>query len=120
MNKTKKIKKIGQENVKSQETNESIEKKEKILTPRVIIWIISFLIMLFSLIYKEAYLSNDSEEWKSFSAVHVITALICIISITIYNLKNQNIFDSDIDKINTYIQHVPIITNNNRIYANDG
>jgi hypothetical protein len=113
MDKTKEIKEV------EQETSELPEEKKKLFTPGVTTWIICFIIMLSSLIYKESYLDDSSDEWKLLSAVHVITALICIISVSIYNLRNQRAFDSDIEEINKYIEHVPIIQNHNRIYAND-
>lgn len=91
-----------------------------IFTPMVKLWILCFIIMIASLVYKECYLVQYSDDWRFFSAIHIITALICILGVTIHNIKTQHVFDEDIEQINSYIKETPIIrTERNKIYAND-
>ena len=91
-----------------------------LFTPMVKLWILCFIITITSLIYKECYLVRYSDNWRFFSAIHVITALICILGVTIHNIKTQHVFDEDIEQINSYIKETPIIrTKRNKIYAND-
>jgi hypothetical protein len=100
------------------------EEKEKnrpsIFTPKVVFMIGCFLVMVVSLFYKEFYLAHSSDDWRFFSAIHVITALICILGITIYNVRSQRAFDDDITQIDAYISATPYLPNERKkIYAND-
>ena len=88
-------------------------------TLSVILWIFCFFTMMGSLIYKEACLIPYSDDWRFFSLVHVVTALLCIVGITIHNLTTQEAFDKDLELIDDYKNETPLMMRDNRVYAND-
>lgn len=127
MNQTLNYEQIRQESLKQEEElqawfNELEEERKnrpKLFTLPVIFWIISFLTMMGSLIYKQTFLESYSDDWRFFSAIHVITALICIFGVTYYNLTTQEVFDKDILEIDKYKESTPLMLRENRVYAND-
>lgn len=127
MNQTVNLEQIRQESLKQQtELNQWLKKLEeeqknrpRLFTMPVVFWIICFLAMIGSLIYKQTFLTSYSDDWRFFSAIHVITALICIAGITYHNLTTQEVFDKDVLEIDELKNHVPLIMKDNRIYAND-
>ena len=127
MNQTLNYEQIRQESLKQEEElqawfNELEEERKnrpKLFTLPVILWIISFLTMIGSLIYKQTFLEPYSGDWRFFSSIHVITALICIFGVTYYNLTTQEVFDKDILEIDKYKESTPLMLRENRVYAND-
>ena len=125
MDQVRKLTQIRQENLKMDQEIDSMVKKieeeqrnhHSVFTPSVILWIVCFLIMVASLIYKEFFLVHYSDDWRFFSAIHVITALICIGGVTIYILITQKVFEEDLSEIDRYIDNVPILTKYGRVYA---
>ncbi|MBR6907138.1 hypothetical protein IKN40_01165 [bacterium] len=101
-----------------QRFDEEQRNRPPVFTPSVIAWIVCFLLMVGSLIYKEFYLEQYSDDWRFFSAIHVITALICIGGVVIYILTTQRVFEEDLSEIDKYKECVPILMKDNRIYAN--
>lgn len=127
MNQTLNYEQIRQESLKQEEAlqawfNELEEERKnrpKLFTLPVIFWIISFLTMMGSLIYKQTFLEAYSDDWRFFSAIHVVTALICIFGVTYYNLTTQEVFDKDVSEIDKYKESTPLMLRENRLYAND-
>ena len=118
---------LRQESLKQEEELESwlkeLEEEEnnraKFFTLSVILWIFCFFAMMGSLIYKETCLIPYSDDWRFFSLVHVVTALLCIVGITIHNLTTQEAFDKDLELIDDYKIKTPLMMRDNRVYAND-
>ena len=126
MDQVRNLEEIRQEILKNEEEFNSfvqrLEEEQKnrpsVFTPSVIAWIVCFLIMVSSLIYKEFYLEHYSDDWRFFSAIHVITALICIGGIAFYILTSQRVFEEDLSEIDKYKVNLPILMKDNKIYAN--
>ncbi len=118
---------LRQESLKQEEELESWlnelegerNNRTKFFTLSVILWIFCFFAMMGSLIYKETCLISYSDDWRFFSCVHVVTALLCIIGITIHNLTTQEAFDKDLELIDDYKNETPLMMRDNRVYAND-
>jgi hypothetical protein len=118
---------LRQESLKQEEEMESWLKelegernnRANFFTLSVILWIFCFFAMMGSLIYKETCLIPYSDDWRFFSAIHVITALICIFGVTYYNLTTQEVFDKDVLEIDKYKETTPLMLRENRVYAND-
>ena len=113
MKQVKQLQKINQVNYELKD-----DEHKPFFTSKVAMWLICFLIMLLSLLYKELFLERLSDDWRFFSAIHVIFAMICIAWVIIYNFKSQKAFDEDLSEIDGFIESVPIIVTNNRVYAN--